>query len=144
MNKEEIEKIVTNPPHYAGVTIEPLDVVQCYGFLMGNAIKYLVRAGKKEGSSEESDLRKAKFYLERWSSAYQGERANLAVTPIEDKVDALRHLAAGIWLLSERSVYLRVLFALDDPDSEAALPNQITLAAVEDAIETIDLNLGEE
>lgn len=34
------------------------------GFCLGNAIKYLDRAGKKEGESEELDLRKAITYLE--------------------------------------------------------------------------------
>jgi len=33
------------------------------GFCLGNAIKYIDRAGKKKGESEEKDLRKAIEYL---------------------------------------------------------------------------------
>lgn len=131
MNKEEIEKTVTNPPHYAGVTVEPIDVAQCYGFLMGNAIKYLVRAGKKEGASEESDLRKAKFYLERWRTFYGDcERSALRCTKDNTFEDAKRSLAARIWLIATGNKYLRKLFQLDCTDTANALPNEIDRAGV--------------
>lgn len=37
------------------------------GFCLGNAIKYLSRAGKKDGESEAKDLKKARDYICRYS-----------------------------------------------------------------------------
>ena len=35
------------------------------GFHLGNAVKYISRAGKKDASKTIVDLKKAKFYIER-------------------------------------------------------------------------------
>lgn len=57
---------VHHPAHYqlpgGG---EVLDLVEDMPFCLGNAIKYLLRAGKKPGVSAETDLKKAVVYLER-------------------------------------------------------------------------------
>lgn len=34
------------------------------GFALGNVLKYIIRAGNKDGTSEIEDLEKAKTYLE--------------------------------------------------------------------------------
>lgn len=57
---------VNNPSHYTeGREYEPIDVIQDWDldFLLGNALKYISRAGRK--NSETEDLRKAVFYLSR-------------------------------------------------------------------------------
>lgn len=58
---------VEHPPHYGGEEnpYEAIKVVEAWdlGFCLGNAIKYICRAGKK-GSYLE-DLRKAVWYLQR-------------------------------------------------------------------------------
>jgi hypothetical protein len=63
---------VHHPVHYAnspakclgcGRSIECIDVAEHWGFNLGNALKYLWRAGKK-GSAKE-DLRKAIWYIQR-------------------------------------------------------------------------------
>lgn len=36
-----------------------------FNFNLGNVVKYISRAGKKEGNSKIQDLEKAKDYLER-------------------------------------------------------------------------------
>ena len=36
------------------------------GFCLGNAIKYISRAGKKDPSAEIEDLSKARWYLDRY------------------------------------------------------------------------------
>lgn len=56
---------INHPPHYAGVVVEPIDVCERYSFCMGCALKYIFRAGLKEGASEIIDLRKAVWYLKR-------------------------------------------------------------------------------
>jgi hypothetical protein len=57
----------TNPEHYRRGSIEPWDFVAAQGldFFLGNAVKYITRAGHKEGESAEDDLRKAIVYLEK-------------------------------------------------------------------------------
>lgn len=56
--------------HYASKAIQPWDAMEAWmtpdefvGFLRGNAIKYLARAGSKGDALE--DYRKALHYLER-------------------------------------------------------------------------------
>lgn len=57
---------INHPPHYNWhPKIECLDVVEHFSFNLGNAIKYLWRAGHKPGVDFEKDLRKATFYIER-------------------------------------------------------------------------------
>ena len=54
----------TTPPHYQG-TIQPIDLInaQDLNFNLGNVIKYVCRAGKKQGENILSDLEKAKDYI---------------------------------------------------------------------------------
>lgn len=54
-----------NPPHYQSHPsgIECIQVTEHMSFLVGNAIKYLWRAGSK--GDETDDLRKALWYIER-------------------------------------------------------------------------------
>lgn len=61
---------VSNPAHYTAGGISPLDLIEAQGmgrdFCLGNAIKYIARAGKKDGSPELEDLKKAQWYLSRY------------------------------------------------------------------------------
>lgn len=61
MDKGKVQK----PSHYQGKTMEVLDVIEDFdlGFSVGNIIKYVLRAGKKDDAVQ--DLLKAKEYLER-------------------------------------------------------------------------------
>lgn len=61
---------VNNPQHYTEGGIETIDIIKAKssseefsGFLKGNVIKYVTRAGKKENKKE--DLQKAQWYLTR-------------------------------------------------------------------------------
>lgn len=56
---------VNHPQHYTEVVpgIECIQVVEHFGFLRGNAIKYLWRAGSKGDTVE--DLKKARWYITR-------------------------------------------------------------------------------
>jgi hypothetical protein len=56
---------VDHPDHYMGDGIEVIDVIEGFGlgFNLGNAIKYILRAGKKGDWRE--DLQKAAWYIER-------------------------------------------------------------------------------
>ena len=56
-----------NPEHYRRGSIEPWDFIisQQLGFLEGNIIKYITRAGHKQGESKIDDLAKAATYLRK-------------------------------------------------------------------------------
>lgn len=62
------EDIVNHPKHYEACGhdgYQPIDLIEHYPFALGSAMKYLFRAGKKEGNSTELDLSKARWYLRR-------------------------------------------------------------------------------
>jgi hypothetical protein len=65
MNKEQ----VNHPVHYGGENnpYEAIKVIEAWqlGFCLGNVLKYLSRAGKKDNQTLVQDLEKAKWYLER-------------------------------------------------------------------------------
>jgi hypothetical protein len=56
----------SNPQHYKN-KVTPIDIIEMYdlNFSLGNVIKYVLRAGKKEGESDLDDLNKALWYLQR-------------------------------------------------------------------------------
>ena len=64
-----IDQNVSHPSHYGGKDdpYETIKVIDAWGldksFCLGNVIKYISRAGKKDGSSLLQDLMKAQFYL---------------------------------------------------------------------------------
>ena len=61
----------TRPNHYGGKdsVYEVFNVLEAWGldkdFYLGNVIKYVARAGKKNKSKEKEDLQKALVYLQR-------------------------------------------------------------------------------
>lgn len=61
--------MVKNPEHYGGATnpYEAIKVIENWdlGFHLGNTVKYISRAGKKETDKELQDLKKAAWYLQR-------------------------------------------------------------------------------
>jgi hypothetical protein len=60
---------VHHPPHYGGDTVyEVIKVIEAWklGFHLGNAVKYIARAGKKDKAKVIEDLRKAIWYIERF------------------------------------------------------------------------------
>lgn len=64
---KDLREYVENPSHYNSGKIEVIDFIedQKLGFCLGNVIKYVSRAGKKDSSKTIEDLEKAKWYLER-------------------------------------------------------------------------------
>lgn len=56
---------INHPSHYTSHPsgVECIDVTEHYGFCVGNAIKYLWRAGLKGDAIE--DLKKARWYIDR-------------------------------------------------------------------------------
>jgi len=61
---------VNNPEHYGGKqnTYEAIKVIEAWNlnFHLGNVVKYISRAGKKDKTKLNEDLEKAKWYLDRF------------------------------------------------------------------------------
>lgn len=64
---------VKKPAHYHSGGIEVIDVIEAFdlNFRLGNAVKYLLRAGKKGNAAE--DLRKARQYIGREIAKLEGK-----------------------------------------------------------------------
>lgn len=58
------KEMVNHPSHYAGNGIEVIDVIDAFklNFNLGNAVKYILRCGKKDSPVQE--LKKAIWYLD--------------------------------------------------------------------------------
>lgn len=60
---------VSHPKHYGGKEnpYEAIKVIEAWGleFCLGNTLKYISRAGKKDPQKELEDLEKALWYLQR-------------------------------------------------------------------------------
>lgn len=59
-------EVVNHPSHYNADPsgIECIEIVRHRNFNIGNAIKYLWRAGLKDGNKDVQDLKKAIWYIE--------------------------------------------------------------------------------
>ena len=58
---------VNHPSHYTSGQIEVIDFIEDkeLGFHLGNAVKYISRAGRKDANKTIEDLRKATWYINR-------------------------------------------------------------------------------
>ena len=57
---------VDHPSHYTSGGIEVIDAIEAWGlgFSLGNAVKYIARAGRKDAARTIEDLEKARWYLD--------------------------------------------------------------------------------
>lgn len=65
---------VNHPAHYTDGKIEVIDFIEDkqLGYHLGNAVKYISRAGKKDPEKTAEDLRKAVWYLNRYIEKLEG------------------------------------------------------------------------
>ena len=58
---------VNHPSHYNLGKIEVIDAIEDWqlDFHLGNAVKYIARAGRKDPAKTKEDLQKAIWYLQR-------------------------------------------------------------------------------
>lgn len=61
-----------NPAHYKVGGAEVVDIVERLPYNRGAAVKYLVRAGKKDPTKHAEDLRKALWYTQRELDRIEG------------------------------------------------------------------------
>ena len=72
---ENISSNVNHPSHYTDGKIEVIDYIEDkkFDYCLGNAIKYISRAGKKNPDKTIEDLEKAIWYIQRRIKQLKGE-----------------------------------------------------------------------
>jgi len=81
LEEETVSNPVDHPEHYGGdTTYEAIRVIEAWdlGFHLGNCVKYVARAGRK--GDELEDLRKARWYLDRYIRLAETAAASKVVT----------------------------------------------------------------
>lgn len=65
---------VNHPSHYTDGGIETIDFIEAkkLPYHLGNAVKYISRAGKKDQNKTIEDLKKAVWYIERYIKVLEG------------------------------------------------------------------------
>lgn len=86
LSRKEQEELVNSPKHYQWLRevcgIEPIDICRHPNFNRGNALKYLLRAGRKQEEGytgiekEISDIKKALWYLQDELNQLIDKRSN--------------------------------------------------------------------
>lgn len=71
-NNESTDQ-VTHPSHYAALDPEPITFIRDRDYLTGSALKYIFRAGHKEGADESIDMGKAAWYLRELVAEHGGQ-----------------------------------------------------------------------
>lgn len=72
------KEMVNHPEHYQGKNgKEVIDVIERreMEFHLGNSFKYLARKGCKEGNPEELEIRKSKWYIDRFCEWYNSGKS---------------------------------------------------------------------
>lgn len=72
------ENAVSHPSHYATLDPEPITFIRDKDYLTGSALKYIFRAGHKDGADENVDMGKAAWYL-RELVTEQGSQTVIAI-----------------------------------------------------------------
>ena len=100
------DDMINHPPHYRLGDREVIEITEHLDFLSGNVVKYVCRAGRKEGSSSLEDYFKARWYLDRliaWGTSKPPadlDRARRDLKYLDEEraelADTIRRLAAQV------------------------------------------------
>lgn len=108
---------VNHPDHYTRWPVEVINLTERETFLIGNVLKYALRAGAKSGSTYGEDMAKARWYARRhvdnvaardsWQAGLDSLQAHVA--------DAVAYLASRQEDTAEMREYLQdQLTAIND------------------------------
>jgi len=76
-----VSDLVNSPSHYHKASgVEVIVAIEAWGlgFCLGNVIKYVARAGRKDSGTRIEDLHKARWYLHRELEALEREERERA------------------------------------------------------------------
>lgn len=89
---------VNHPAHYTRWPVEVIDLTERETFLIGNVLKYALRAGAKPGSAYEEDMAKARWYARRHADSIAARDS------WQSGLDSLQaHFAAAAAYLTSRT-----------------------------------------
>lgn len=80
MSKDQVNDVVNHPSHYTDGKFETIEAIESWrlGYHLGNAVKYISRAGKKSKDTELEDLRKARWYIARYVIHHRDDTESLS------------------------------------------------------------------
>lgn len=83
---------VNHPAHYTDGRIEVIEYIEDkkLGYCLGNAVKYISRAGKKDPAKEVEDLQKAEWYIRRRIQELMAEVEEQQCGGLDDASGAIR------------------------------------------------------
>lgn len=128
--------MVNHPPHYKRYSIECIEITEHLSFCLGNAVKYIYRAGEKGDAVE--DFKKAIWYLNRAElngedfSDFPRAEKNLSIL-LQDMLDQHNE---------DITIFLKELEQADDRDefmenNPAPLLNAFKCMALEALLDSI-------
>ena len=99
---------VNHPSHYTAGKIEVIDFIedQKLGYHLGNVVKYICRAGRKDSAKIVEDLLKARWYLKRYMRFAKQTPAIVPDEEAADLTEAVRYLEQYIDILKNGGVKL--------------------------------------
>lgn len=127
MSKDQVNDVINHPSHYTDGKFETIEAIESWrlGYHLGNAIKYISRAGKKSKDTELEDLRKARWYIKRYLDHHRQEVESLRAREYAADKGLDQDLAGAILCLSVSAILS------DEPQD---LSVRQALAALERAI----------
>lgn len=96
---------INHPKHYEAyrVSFEPADLTARLPHPLASAIEYILRAGRKDASTELEDMQKAVWWLsylldseDFWKPTADGKRKYLVMPEIDDRIRVAAHTALAL------------------------------------------------
>ena len=149
---------INHPSHYTeGRKYETIEVIEDWGlsYRLGNAVKYVSRAGRKDPAKTIEDLKKAVWYVEREIQALEGARSPYNVSYQDVLQDAAYEASNGSEPLYEYGITIPQADVDDshlpywDSDEDYMWdptlgPVDLTDAEIKEIMSKKDLNLFDE
>lgn len=98
--------IINHPAHYTDGKFETIAAIESWrlGYHLGNAVKYISRAGKKSKDTELEDLRKARWYIKRYLDHHRVEVESLSAMDYAVDKGLDQDLAGAVLCLSVSAI----------------------------------------
>lgn len=119
--------IINHPAHYTDGKFETIEAIESWrlGYHLGNAVKYISRAGKKSKDTELEDLRKARWYITRYLDHHRDDTESLVAIEYAADKGLDQDLAGAVLCLAVSAI-------LSDEPQDVSVRQ--ALAALERAI----------
>ena len=124
---------INAPAHYQAVchcpncghAIEAISITERFSFVVGNALKYLLRAGRKDGADAAQDYGKAAWYATRAAEQARSATERAATAPqAASAPKGTRQPVPGVWgRNSYTELHERLVGPIHDTRDGAVFPS---------------------